>query len=233
MTVVIAGRPNAGKSSLLNALAGSEAAIVTHVPGTTRDILRERILIDGMPLHIIDTAGLRDVEDIVEQEGIRRARRAIEQADRVLWIFDDQEDPQHDSLDRATLPDKIPITLVRNKIDLTGFPPGVRRTRSGTEVSIAANSGAGLEELRVHLKSCMGYQGSQEGEFMARRRHLDALERAAFHLYEGGQVFNSIAAGELLAEELRLAQNALSEITGEFLPDDLLGEIFRNFCIGK
>ncbi len=234
MTLVIAGRPNAGKSSLLNALAGRDSAIVTHVPGTTRDLLREHIQIDGMPLHIVDTAGLREGADLVEQEGIRRARREMEQADWLLWVFDDQEDPDHDALDRASLPRKVPITLVRNKIDLTGSAPGLRRMPDGAvEVSIAAATGEGMPELRTHLKACVGYQGPGEGEFMARRRHLVALERTASYLDQGQRALTEDAAGELLAEELRLAQNALSEITGEYLPDDLLGEIFGRFCIGK
>lgn len=233
MTLVIAGRPNAGKSSLLNALAGREIAIVTHIPGTTRDILREQILIDGLPLHIVDTAGLRNIGNVIEQEGIRRARDAIEQADRILWVYDDQEGPGHDVLDRATLPKTVPLTLVRNKIDLTGFRPGIRQTRSGIEVSIAAKSGIGLDDLRTHLKDCVGFGGPNEGEFMARRRHLAALERAALHICEGRIVLESTAAAELLAEELRLTQNALSEITGQFVADDLLGEIFGRFCIGK
>ena len=233
MTLVIAGRPNAGKSSLLNALSGRDAAIVTHVPGTTRDLLRERIQIDGMPLHIVDTAGLREGPDPVEREGIRRARREMEQADRLLWVFDDQEDPDHDAMDRASLPRNVPITLVRNKIDLTGTAPGMRRTPDGVEVAIAAATGEGVDELRAHMKASIGYQGPGDGEFMARRRHLEALERTDSHLRQGQQALALEAAGELLAEELRLAQNALSEITGEFLPDDLLGEIFGRFCIGK
>ena len=233
MTLVIAGRPNAGKSSLLNALAGRDVAIVTHVPGTTRDLLRELIQIDGMPLHIVDTAGLREGPDPVEREGIRRARWEMEQADRLLWVFDDQEDPDHDAMDRASLPRNVPITLVRNKIDLTGTAPGLRRTPDGVEVAIAASTGEGMDELRAHMKASVGYQGPGEGEFMARRRHLEALDRTASHVQLGQQVLAVDAAGELLAEELRLAQNALSEITGEFLPDDLLGEIFGRFCIGK
>lgn len=233
MNLVIAGRPNAGKSSLLNALAGREAAIVTHIPGTTRDLLKERIQIDGMPLHIIDTAGLRDGADFVEQEGIRRAREEIEQADRILWVFDDNEDPDHDALDRASLPAGVPITLVRNKVDLSGTPTGLSKKDGRVEVAIAAKGQQGMDALKEHLKQAVGYQGAGEGEFMARRRHLDALTRARAHLGEGQRVLQSHAAGEILAEELRLAQNALSEITGEFLPDDLLGEIFGRFCIGK
>jgi tRNA modification GTPase len=233
MTIVIAGRPNAGKSSLLNALAGYDAAIVTQVPGTTRDLLRERIQIDGLPLHIVDTAGLREGHDPVEREGILRARREMEQADRVLWVFDDQEDPYHDALDRANLPDDVPVTLVRNKIDITGTNPGLRQTPEGVEISVSTISGEGMDQLRAHMKESVDYRGPDEGLFIARRRHLDALERTASHLQQSLQVLFNQAAGELLAEELRLAQNALSEITGEFLPDDLLGEIFGRFCIGK
>lgn len=233
MTLVIAGRPNAGKSSLLNALAGRDSAIVTAVPGTTRDLLRERIQIDGMPLHIVDTAGLRERPDAVEREGIRRARREMAQADRLLWVRDDQQDPDHDAGDRASLPPNVPVTLVRNKIDLTGATPGLHRVPEGVEVAIAAATGAGMAELRRHLKESMGYLGPGEGEFMARRRHLEALERTSSHLRQGKGLLVRDAASELVAEELRLAQNALSEITGEFLPDDLLGEIFDRFCIGK
>lgn len=233
MTLVIAGRPNAGKSSLLNALAGRESAIVTDIPGTTRDLLRERIQIDGMPLHLIDTAGLRESGDQVEQEGVRRAREQIGKADRVLWIFDDQADPGHDALDRSTLPKEVPVTLVRNKIDLTGRTPGTWETAEGTEVALSARNGQGLDLLRQHLKRSVGYQGSQEGAFIARRRHLDALARASKHLLTGEQALTLSASGELLAEDLRQAQNSLSEITGEFSSDDLLGRIFSSFCIGK
>ncbi|MEJ2456218.1 MAG: tRNA uridine-5-carboxymethylaminomethyl(34) synthesis GTPase MnmE [Candidatus Thiodiazotropha sp.] len=233
MTLVIAGRPNAGKSSLLNALAGYESAIVTEVPGTTRDILRERISIDGLPLHIVDTAGLRESDDPVEMEGIRRARAQIEQADRILWVFDDQADPSHLTLDRNTLPTKVPLTLVRNKIDLSGRAPGVSETDEGMEVSIAARDGLGLQLLIDHLKACVGYHDPGEGEFIARRRHLDALQRSLVSLDQGLAALEQQRAGELLAEDLRLAQQALSEITGEFTADDLLGRIFATFCIGK
>jgi tRNA modification GTPase len=233
MTLVIAGRPNAGKSSLLNALAGRDSAIVTDIPGTTRDLLRERIQIDGMPLHLIDTAGLRDSSDQVEQEGIRRARAEIEKADRVLWIFDDQADPHHDALDRGTLPRNLPITLVRNKIDVTGSKAGIRETEDGTEVALSAKQGEGVELLRSHLKQSMGLETGQEGEFIARRRHLDALTKAKQHLLTGQRALEESVSGELMAEDLRQAQNALSEITGEFTADDLLGQIFSSFCIGK
>ncbi len=233
MTLVLAGQPNAGKSSLLNTLAGTEAAIVTPVAGTTRDVLKEHIQIDGMPLHIIDTAGLRDSADPVEQEGVRRAWVQIEQADRVLLVIDDQRGfsaADEAILDR--LPHAIPHTLVFNKIDLSGRPPGVRSRGANAEVALAARSGTGVADLRSHLKQVMGYQDSAAGDFSARRRHLDALHRAAANLVNAGHCL-ATGAGELLAEELRLAQQHLSEITGEFSGDDLLGEIFASFCIGK
>ncbi|MET0049612.1 MAG: tRNA uridine-5-carboxymethylaminomethyl(34) synthesis GTPase MnmE [Candidatus Thiodiazotropha sp.] len=233
LTLVIAGRPNAGKSSLLNALAGIESAIVTEIPGTTRDLLRERISIDGIPLHIIDTAGLRESSDPVEQEGIRRAREQMQQADRVLWVFDDQSDPQHLAFDRASLPAGVPVTLIRNKIDQSEKPAGIRDSEDGPEVSLSAKFGAGIELLRTHLLQCVGYQGQEQGEFLARRRHLVALQQAHQHLLHGRQSLERDQAGELLAEDLRLAQQALCEITGEFTSDDLLGRIFSSFCIGK
>ncbi|MEJ2693482.1 MAG: tRNA uridine-5-carboxymethylaminomethyl(34) synthesis GTPase MnmE [Candidatus Thiodiazotropha sp.] len=233
MTLVIAGRPNAGKSSLLNALAGYESAIVTEFPGTTRDILRERISIDGLPLHIVDTAGIHDSTDPVEAEGIRRARHQIEQADRVLWVFDDQTDPAHLELDRSELPGGVSVTLIRNKIDLTGKPPAIRQSEQDVEIAIAAREGLGLDLLIDHLKACVGYQSQGGGEFIARRRHLDALERALDHLRQGADMLAGQRAGELLAEDLRQAQQSLSEITGEFSADDLLGRIFSTFCIGK
>ena len=203
MKVVIAGRPNAGKSSLLNALAGREAAIVTDIAGTTRDVLREHIHIDGMPLHIIDTAGLRDASDEVERIGIERAWQEIEQADRVLFMVDGTTTDAVDPADIwpdfiARLPAKLPITVLRN-----------------------------------HLKQSMGFETNMEGGFLARRRHLQALAEAAEHLEQGKAQLLGAWAGELLAEELRLAQQNLSEITGEFTSDDLLGRIFSSFCIGK
>jgi len=233
MTLVIAGLPNAGKSSLLNALAGREAAIVTKIPGTTRDVLREQIQIKGMPLHIIDTAGLRESDDLVEQEGVRRAREQIEQADRIIWIFDGQSDPDNLSIQQANLPQNIPLTLVRNKIDISNGVAKISQGGQGVEVALSVKEGLGIELLRQHLAESVGYHGEVEGEFIARRRHLDALDRAAEHLATATTILKREAAGELVAEELRIAQNALSEITGEFSPDDLLGEIFSSFCIGK
>jgi len=233
MTVVLAGQPNVGKSSILNSLAGREAAIVTPVAGTTRDVLREHIQIDGMPLHIIDTAGLRDSEDPVEQEGVRRAWTQIEQADRILLIIDDQigfGDTDRALLER--LPTALPCTRVLNKIDLSGREPGLRHRDGQVELALSARSGAGMEDLRRHLKAVMGYTDSSIGGFSARRRHLDALRRAGSNLDNARTCLIS-GSGELLAEELRLAQQHLSEITGEFSSDDLLGEIFSSFCIGK
>ncbi|MCF6255060.1 MAG: tRNA uridine-5-carboxymethylaminomethyl(34) synthesis GTPase MnmE [Gammaproteobacteria bacterium] len=239
MTVVIAGRPNAGKSTLLNALAGRDTAIVTDIPGTTRDILREHIQLDGLPLHIIDTAGLRDSDDAVEQEGIRRAWTEIEGADRILLLhdasqsFDEQEQDLLAQLGQAG----PPITLVQNKIDLltVGIVPVMlpENAKNITEIAVSARSGTGLQTLREHLKACVGYEASGEGQFMARRRHLQALDSAQQHLENGQQQLQHHAAGELLAEDLRQAQLALGEITGEVSADELLGKIFSSFCIGK
>jgi tRNA modification GTPase len=234
MTVVIAGRPNAGKSSLLNRLAGYEAAIVTEIPGTTRDVLRERIHIDGMPVHIIDTAGLHDSGDIVEQEGMRRTWDAIAQADRVLLMIDDRLGIRPEDVAILTqLPAELPVTVVRNKIDLTGHPAGEHDGAEGPEVCLSAKSGAGIDKLRAHLKVCMGYTGADDSGFLARRRHLEALSRAHAHLINGQQQLQHAQRSELLAEELRLAQQALAEITGEFSNEDLLTRIFSSFCIGK
>lgn len=238
MRIVIAGRPNAGKSSLLNALAGRESAIVTEVAGTTRDVLREHIQIDGMPLHIIDTAGLRESPDQVEQIGIERAWDEIRQADRVLFMVDSQETNAIHPDDIwpeffAQLPDDMPYTVIRNKVDLTKESIGMDEHNGIPVLHLSAKTGHGIEHLREHLKHCVGYRASSEGSFMARRRHLDALEKAKTHLLQGQEQLELSLAGELLAEELRLAQQHLNEITGEFTSDDLLGEIFGSFCIGK
>ncbi len=233
LTLVIAGPPNAGKSSIMNGLSGRDTAIVTDVPGTTRDLLKEQIQIDGLPLHLIDTAGLRESVDRVEQEGIRRAREQIANADRVLWVFDDKADPEHAAFDKNTLPKDVPILFIRNKIDLTATEAGITETEKGTEIAISAHSENGIQILREYLKESVGFHGEQEGEFLARRRHLDALERTAKFLVAGEKAMQQTGSGELLAEDLRLAQMALSEITGEVTADDLLGEIFSSFCIGK
>ncbi len=235
MTVVIAGRPNAGKSSLLNRLAGYDAAIVTSIPGTTRDVLRERIHLDGMPLHVLDTAGLREGGDAVEEEGIRRAQAEMQRADRVLFVIDAAADPLGHALqgERVRLPADVPLTLVFNKCDLV---PGLVLAEEDGEnprFGISALTGAGLAQLRAHLKACMGYQGVEGGAVSARRRHLESLARARTHTEEAERLLTERRAGELVAEELRVAQQALNEITGEFTSEDLLGRIFAGFCIGK
>lgn len=240
MNVVIAGRPNAGKSSLLNALAGYEAAIVTDIAGTTRDTLKEHIHIDGMPLHITDTAGLRQTSDHVEQIGVERAVKAIHAADRILLVVDTTcADEAADPFSLwpeflQQVPDMNKVTLIRNKVDLSGEQLTVDNFADGhCSISLSARQGQGIEALREHLKQCMGYQQTTESTFSARRRHLDALNQAQVFLDNGHQQLTAASAGELLAEDLRLAQQALGEITGEFTADDLLGKIFSSFCIGK
>jgi tRNA modification GTPase len=234
MTVVLAGAPNAGKSSLLNALARQDAAIVSPIPGTTRDVLKERIHLDGMPLHIIDTAGLRASRDEIESEGIRRARVQMERADRILLVTDDAaSDSAAFAEAQKHLPAHVPRTLIRNKADLSQRAPGLCADADGVEIVLSVKTGAGLEALRTHLKQCMGYQSEGGGSFSARRRHLDAIGRARAYVEQGRRALAQTRAGELLAEELRQAQQALCEITGEFTPDDLLGRIFTSFCIGK
>ncbi len=248
MRVVIAGRPNAGKSSLLNALSGKESAIVTDIAGTTRDVLAEQIDIDGMPLHIIDTAGLRDSNDVVEQIGIERAWQEINQADRILLMVDATEDHSvlEDEQDIKSyypeffekLPENIGLTLVRNKADMANTQTGFSefKDNAGKQhsiVTLSAKTGDGVDSLKEHLKAIMGYQGSTEGGFMARRRHLVALENTHQHLLTGLDQLESYVAGEILAEELRICQQELDQITGEFTSDDLLSKIFSSFCIGK
>lgn len=238
MKVVIAGRPNAGKSSLLNALAGRETAIVTDIAGTTRDVLSEHIHIDGMPLHIIDTAGLRESPDKVEQIGIERAWQAIDEADRVLFVVDSTQSQDADPHTiwpefMSRLPENMGVTVIRNKADLSGLSVGQEEVNGYPVLSLSAANKEGLDCLAEHLKSCMGFVASTEGQFLARRRHVNALSLAGEHLNIGYEQLMGHFAGELLAEELRLAQHALNEITGEFTSDDLLGKIFSSFCIGK
>jgi len=225
--VVIVGKPNAGKSSLLNLLSGQEAAIVTEIAGTTRDILREQIDIDGLAVELIDTAGLREDPDRVEQEGIRRARQAVQNADAVLWIQDATE-LEPGEIDEA-LPKDVPVTVVLNKIDLCDSPEA---TTDGA-ISLSAKTGEGVNRLRQHIRELAGYENLGEGAFTARKRHLQALERAAKHFQAGRAALEETRAGELLAEELRLSHQALGEITGAVSSDDLLGRIFSQFCIGK
>jgi tRNA modification GTPase len=242
LTLVIAGRPNAGKSSLLNRLAGYEAAIVTPVPGTTRDVLRERVEIDGLPLHILDTAGLRESPDEIEAEGIRRAHRELERADRVLFVVDcgDSAATAGIAADLAALPTTAPRTVVMNKVDRTGEAPRLEAgpgggIRGGQDVRVylSAVTGEGIGLLRSHLKDCVGYQPVGTGALSARSRHLDALRRARGHVEEAHRLLVERHAGELVAQELTDAQRELGEITGEVTSDDLLGRIFGSFCIGK
>lgn len=234
VTAVIAGRPNVGKSSLLNRLAARETAIVTEIPGTTRDLLREHIQLDGLPLHVVDTAGLRVAADSVEREGIERAWSAIGQADLILLVVDDRfgiEDQETEIL--ASLPSGPVPVVVRNKIDLSGTPPQVRTTAHGVQIGLSALTGSGMELLIEHLKASVGFAESGEHTFLARRRHVDALERSRDALLSARTSLADLRAGELVAEDLRQAQNALGEITGEFRSDDLLDRIFSSFCIGK
>ncbi len=234
MNVVIAGQPNAGKSSLLNKLAQRELAIVTDIAGTTRDTLRQEISIDGLPVHIIDTAGLRESTDTVEQIGIERAWSEIEQADRILLLINDADGiTAADQTIIDKLPHNIALTVIRNKIDVSHQKAGLKDGSLGKEIALSAKTGDGLEILTQHLKECVGYQNAGEGSFMARRRHVDALQRALELVLHGQQQLELYQAGELLAEDLRLGQAALNEITGEFSSDDLLGRIFSSFCIGK
>ena len=255
MNVVIAGRPNAGKSSLLNALAGQDKAIVTDIAGTTRDVLKEHIHIDGMPLHIIDTAGLRDALDEVERIGIQRAWAEISQADRILLMIDSslETDGQktnprallHALYDEQGLKEETEkliesgrITVIRNKADLladdhVSAKVGLHEEADFPTLSISAKQNLGINELREHLKEVMGFNSTNEGGFLARRRHIEALEKAQDAIQAGEDQLLGAMAGELLAEDLRMAQQSLGEITGEFTADDLLGNIFGSFCIGK
>ncbi|MGV3740164.1 MAG: tRNA uridine-5-carboxymethylaminomethyl(34) synthesis GTPase MnmE [Gammaproteobacteria bacterium] len=231
LTLVIAGRPNAGKSTLMNCLARRDAAIVTDVPGTTRDVIREHILLDDIPIHLLDTAGLRMSTDIVEQEGIKRAWAELSRADCVILVMDCTDKDQYDELIleiKFALPGQIPIILVYNKIDKIGKPA----TKDDTGLYVSLKNQEGLDLLTDEIKAVVGYQ-PQEGQFLARRRHLEALDQAMHWLNQGAELLISQRAGELLAEDLRLAHRALGEITGEFTADDLLGVIFSNFCIGK
>jgi tRNA modification GTPase len=236
--VVIAGEPNAGKSTLLNSLSGTDTAIVTDIPGTTRDLVRQEINLDGLPLHIIDTAGLRDSADPVEQEGIRRAKEAIADADRILLVV---ESGRFRALANEVIwrqLESIPeinsrLTLIINKIDLTNTPASLADTDGIPTIRMSAKSSAGLNLLKKHLQSCVGFNPSDEGGFIARRRHLDALTRTRAALNRAMQQLTISRAPELVAEELRNAQQALGEITGVVTADDLLGQIFGSFCIGK
>lgn len=238
MTAVIAGKPNAGKSSLMNCLSGRDSAIVTELAGTTRDVLREHIHLDGMPLYIVDTAGLHDTDNVVEAEGIRRALNEIEKADVVLLIVDSASETAEEQTKtlnniRDKIPANLPVMIVNNKIDLTQEKPRIDNKNNETHIYISAKQQDGVQQLKQQLKTLMGFDKASEDTFIARQRHVDAIARTKTHLEKGLAQLKNHKAGELLAEDLRQAQTALSEITGAFTSDDLLGQIFSSFCIGK
>jgi tRNA modification GTPase len=229
--VALIGRPNVGKSSLLNRLAGEDVAIVTDLPGTTRDVIRQELLLDGVPIYILDTAGLRDPGDSIERLGIERTRGAIDGADLVLFVADFDQGLIAEDIELIDeLPPRARRILVFNKIDLSQAAPGAGDSDLGRQVRVSALTGAGMDELRSEVLAALGWRAGEEGTFLARARHLEALRRAADCLARAEDRAGEL---ELFAEELRLAQSALGEITGEVTADDLLGEIFAQFCVGK
>ncbi|MFN3163223.1 MAG: tRNA uridine-5-carboxymethylaminomethyl(34) synthesis GTPase MnmE [Pseudohongiellaceae bacterium] len=249
ISIVIAGKPNAGKSSLLNALSGQDSAIVTDIPGTTRDLLRQEINLSGMPVHITDTAGLRDSADVVEQEGVRRARLAMQQADQILLVVDASEPGRSlksrlAPLQLAELSDEQRhnvlkrTTLILNKIDLLDTQESSLESTnyqgvSLTQIQLSARENLGINLLTTHLQNCVGFQAGNEGAFVARERHVMALKNAQHYLQKALSGVSEHLQLELVAEDLRLAQRHLGEITGEVTSDDLLGKIFSSFCVGK
>jgi tRNA modification GTPase len=235
LSVALTGSPNVGKSTLLNRLAGSDRAIVTDIPGTTRDVLRETLDLDGLPLTLLDTAGLRESGDVVEQEGIRRAWAALQQAELILFLVDDRSGPTPaDQALLARLPAGSPVRVIRNKCDLSGAAPARLEADGRVELRLCAASGAGIELLVQEIKTLAGLGAAEtETAFSARSRHVDALVRTQTHLRATREHLHHAQLPELAAEELRQAHEALGEITGRFSPDDLLGRIFSSFCIGK
>ena len=231
ISIVIAGQPNVGKSSVLNRLTGNDTAIVTDIAGTTRDVLKEQLNLDGLPIHIIDTAGLRNSDDPIEQEGVRRAHKQISQADRILFVIAAGESPDQSLM--SELPADVPVSIVINKTDLNPDAEKNAGSTSTDSISVSAKTGEGFDQLREHLKQCAGFEKTAEGALMARRRHIDAMVKAHQQIKNAHSLLVTDSAGELAAEELRFAQDQLNLITGEFSSDDLLGEIFSRFCIGK
>ncbi|MBU0689073.1 MAG: tRNA uridine-5-carboxymethylaminomethyl(34) synthesis GTPase MnmE [Gammaproteobacteria bacterium] len=228
--VVLIGAPNAGKSSLLNQLSGEDVAMVSDIPGTTRDTIRQALQIDGIPIHLVDTAGIRETNDILEQMGIVRARQSIEKADLLILLIDESDATKAKYFIKAEINVGItPTIFVHNKIDLTGLQPTIEKNDGTTQVFLSAKTGAGVSLLKSEILNAVGWH-KEEGVFMARSRHLDAISQALAAL-QGAEALSSRL--ELFAESLRLAQNELNQITGEFVADDLLGEIFGKFCIGK
>ena len=229
--VAIAGKPNAGKSSLLNTLTKQSSAIVTHIAGTTRDVLKETIYAEGMPVHIIDTAGLHNSDDVIEQEGIRRAHKEINNADLVLLVYDSRDS----ELDLTILPDSVkdkPKIVIKNKIDLVDLKPRIHKVDNLMEIAISAKNGEGIDLVRGALSEFAGLNSSIEGVFLARKRHINAIEETLVFISNAIEQLEQ-GSSELVAEDLRQAGLQLSKVTGEFSSDDLLGEIFTSFCIGK
>ncbi len=236
--VAIVGKPNAGKSSLLNALAKQDLSIVTDIPGTTRDVVKTQITIDGLSFNVADTAGLNQSDNVVEQEGVRRALEQLKKANLVVCVIDGTTQKESDPFKlfpewTDVLSEKTKIIVVINKIDKTKKSADVRRSSKYKEVFLSAKTGAGIELLQQELKKAAGFVEQQEGIFSARKRHVEALRLAKKHAANGFEKLRREASGEIFAEDLRYAQKALSTITGEFRADDLLGKIFSEFCIGK
>lgn len=230
--VALIGPPNAGKSSLLNSLAQTNRAIVSPVPGTTRDTIEVTIQIDGLPVHLVDTAGLREAGEEIEQEGMRRARQAVREADIAVLVVEDGSSPALDAY-LAEIPREVRPVVAWNKIDLTGSSPAADATSSPAQLKLSVKTGAGLPQLKDFLKSAMGFQAAGESSYIARRRHLQAIDDARRHFQAAREAIRARRSGELIAEDLRLAQRCLGEITGEVTTEDLLGRIFSEFCIGK